>query len=79
MDKLQIEAIGPGGLKLSRELGGPLAKGDRRTFTEPADIEYAKKCIERGWAKDTSGQIPTGQRKIRGEVLIPHDSEVSHG
>jgi len=50
-----------------RDAGYNLVEGD--TLTVPDELGAA--WCKRGWAKDTAGAVPTGQRVVRGAVVQP--------
>lgn len=49
--------------------------GDR--FTVPDDI--GTNWCSYGWARDLSGQVPTGQRTIFGATISPHNIHQNSG
>ena len=74
MDKLQIEALEP--IKFSREAGGPMEKGDIRTFTGE-QVAEAQTALKHGWSNDVAGVVPTGVRRVNASVIQPHDTVVT--
>lgn len=84
MEKIQIEALER--IVFSREMGGPMESGDRRTYTDPDLIEDAIAAVQHGWAKATSGEVETGERRVINAKLSVEKStaqqsaeEVNHG
>ena len=63
-NKIQIEALER--ICFSREFGGPMEKGDRRTVSDTYPQLYAEavNAVKHGWAKDVSGQMQTGKRRV---------------
>lgn len=67
MPSITIEALETLLIKKTR-----LEAGDRLTFTRPDEYTSAVNAINRGWAKDTSGEIKTGERRVIKATIQPH-------
>lgn len=53
-----------------RDKGYNQVKGD--IITVPDEIGQA--WCAHGWAKDTEGVVPTGERVVQGVIVRPHDT-----